>query len=66
MRNTEGADPSQFLTRLYNGLTTEISKAEAEINRLRNASEVLAAELQNLQATALKVSLPLSQKLMTY
>jgi len=54
-QNPEAA--AQYLARLYNGLTTEITKAEAEITRLHNASVGLSGELQSLKASMLQVFL---------
>ena len=50
------ANPAKLLTRLYNGLTSEITKAEAEVARLHNASQTLTAELQSLKGAVLQVS----------
>jgi phage shock protein A len=36
-----GAEPAQILTRLFNGMTTELSLAEAEIERLQGELETL-------------------------
>ena len=43
------SNPAQLLTRLYNGFTSEFSKAEAEITRLRNANDALAEEIALLK-----------------
>lgn len=43
------APPATILTRLYNGFTTELSLAEAEMARLRKAADVLREELEPLK-----------------
>ena len=50
-------NPHTILTRLYNGMTTDISKAEAEITRLKGLAQGLSDELTNLKGTAIQVSL---------
>lgn len=50
-----GADPAHALTRLYNGMTGVISKAEVEIRRLRDVADSLTAELAALKAAGLEV-----------
>jgi predicted nucleic acid-binding Zn-ribbon protein len=58
MKNAQDANPASFLTRLYNSLTSELTKAEAEITRLHSASHALTAELQSLKGATLQVSKP--------
>jgi len=41
----DGAIPAQILTRLYNGFTSEFTKAEAEIKRLHDANRILTDEM---------------------
>ena len=50
-----GQEPEKILARLYNGFTAEFSKAEAEIQRLRQSTSVLTKELADLNAIALQV-----------
>lgn len=52
----DGAEAPLILTRLYNGLTTELSKAEAEIKNLRDALSTATAELATMKAMAIQVS----------
>ena len=51
----EGEEPVRSLIKLYNGMTTEISKYEAEIQRLREANLALVDEMTRLRAAALEV-----------
>ena len=51
-----GQAPEHVLTRLFNGFTAELSKAEAEIQRLRQSASALTKELADLNAIALQVS----------
>jgi hypothetical protein len=38
-----GAEPARILTRLFNGLTTELTKCENEINALQAANAALVS-----------------------
>jgi hypothetical protein len=50
----DGAIPAQILTRLYNGFTSEFTKAEAEIKRLHDANRILTDEMHTLRAAAIE------------
>lgn len=52
------ASPPAILTRLYNGLTAEISKAEAELKQQQNMISDLTSELAKATAAALEVRHP--------
>lgn len=47
-----GTQAAPILTRLYNGLTTELTKAEAEITQLENANNALQLRLETARAAA--------------
>lgn len=55
MKETPNPNTNLFLTRLYNGLTSEIAKAEAEITRQRSVNQTLTEELQSLRGGQLEV-----------
>jgi len=49
------SDAHQNLTILYNNMTSVISSAELEIERLRDVAEKLTGELEVIRAAALQV-----------
>ena len=52
----EDNEPENMLHLLYNGMNSEIFKAEAEIQRMRESNSAMARELAELRAAQLQVS----------
>jgi uncharacterized protein Yka (UPF0111/DUF47 family) len=47
--------PAAALTQLYNGMTSVVSAAEGEIQRLREMADTASAELARLRAAEVEV-----------
>lgn len=48
--------PAAVLTRLYNGMTKELTKAEDEIKRIRQVADGFSTELSALRSAMIQVS----------
>jgi predicted metalloprotease len=58
----EDNEPENILHLLYNGMNSEIFKAEAEIRRMRESNSAMARELAELRAAQLQVSFEIHPK----